>query len=82
MVAVALTTLLVMAGSAVAALRGLRGATLVMIVAFALWLAVDDPLAGPVLVRLTDRHGVHVGDVLAAVGVLVVLLRIGRRAGS
>jgi hypothetical protein len=61
-VAVAVTTLVVMAGSAVAALRGLRGATPVMMLTFAVWLTVDDVLAGPVLLTLTGSHGVHVGD--------------------
>jgi hypothetical protein len=78
-VAVAVTTLLVMAGSAVAALRGMRGATALMIVAFAVWLLVDEPLEGPVLLILTHSHGVHIGDIVALTGVVIVLMALGRR---
>ena len=81
-VAVALATLLVMVGSAVAALRGVHWGTAVMILTFGVWLLVDDPLAGPKLLTLTENHGVHVGDILALVGIVIVLLALGRRRGS
>ena len=44
-----------------------------------LWLVVNKPLEGPLLLGLGDGHGVTLGDVLSVVAVLAAALAALRR---
>jgi hypothetical protein len=67
---VTIATVVVIACVAAFALREPAGA--VALVGCALvWLRIDTPGAGPVLLRISSTHGVHLGD-LPALGMLVL----------
>jgi len=42
-----------------------------LVVAAVVWLRVDEPVEGPVLVELSQNHGVHVADLLSVAMVLL-----------
>ncbi len=51
----------------------------VLLVAAAVWLLVNKPVEGPVLVTLSDSNGITVADVPSVLAVLLALALILRR---
>ena len=52
---------------------------LVLIVLCGLWLLVNKPLEGPVLLVLTRAHGITLSDLLSAAGVILAAVLLYRR---
>jgi hypothetical protein len=82
---VAVLVLLALAGSALLSRRDTLLWPAVLIVLCGLWLLVDKPLEGPVLVVVSRGHGITLSDLLAPAGVAfaaVLLYRRGHRHGA
>jgi hypothetical protein len=83
---VAVLVLLALIGCALLCRCNTPAWPVLLIVLCGLWLLVDKPLEGPVLLVLARGHGITVSDLLAPAGIAlaaVVLYRrsTGRRAG-
>ncbi len=53
---------------------GDRWATVVLLLVAVSWLRIDKHFEGPVLVHLTEQHGIVLSDLAAAAAVLVAAL--------
>ncbi|MEO7262036.1 MAG: hypothetical protein ABI047_12395 [Jatrophihabitantaceae bacterium] len=79
---VAVVVLLALAGAALLCRRDVLLWPAVLIVLCGLWLLVNKPLEGPVLVVISHGHGITLSDLLAPAGVAfaaVLLYRRGNR---
>lgn len=83
MLAMAVSVLMVLAGTGACAISGSRGAAWITLGAAMVWPFVNRPLEGPVLLVIGHAHGLTVSDVLSPAGVLLsVLVLTGRLRGS
>ena len=65
--------------AAVVALRGREPAAIVTLLGAALvWTFIDAPMEGPVILRLSATHGVHVGDLPAFAAAAVAFVAVRR----
>jgi hypothetical protein len=75
----AVLVLLALVGCAVLCWRDTPVWPVVLIVLCGLWLLVNKPLEGPVLLVLSRDHGITVSDLLAAGGVILAAVLLYRR---
>lgn len=73
--AAAMVTLLVLFLSAATADRTGRVGIAVLAVASVVWLLVNGPMEGSVLVKLSDTHGITAADLLGVTGLAVAAWR-------
>lgn len=73
--AVALASFLIMILSAAGTTRdGSWWWRVVLVCASAIWPLPDHPLQGPVIIKLSYYHGVHLADLLSVAGFIVAAL--------
>ena len=75
----AVLVLLALAGTVLLCRRDSPVGPVVLIVLCAVWLLVNKPLEGPVLLVLSHGHGITVSDLLAPAGVAFAAVRLYRR---
>ena len=77
---VALLVLLALAGAALLCRRDSPAWPVLLILLCGLWLLVNKPLEGPVLVDVSRGHGITLSDLLAPAGMAVAAVLLYRRS--
>jgi hypothetical protein len=77
---VAVLVLLALGGTVLLCRRGTLLWPIVLIVLCGLWLLVNKPLEGPVLVVISRDHGITLSDLLAVAGVAFAAVQLYRRS--
>lgn len=81
LVVLALLTLVALLALLVTARRTGVGGAVALLAVSVLWILVNQPLEGPVLLRISQSHGFTTADVLAVIGGGVAVLRLWHLRG-